>query len=75
MISEEELYKAYSNSFRVIILGYDVDDLLKDNVMFAHNPMKRFPTYREVEKILNYFKEQGELNKCIAIKTYLDTHQ
>tara|TARA_R100000541_G_scaffold11439_4_gene19577 strand:- start:1422 stop:1649 length:228 start_codon:yes stop_codon:yes gene_type:complete len=75
MISEEHLYEAYNNSFRVLILGYDVDDMLRHNVMFAHNPMKKYPTYREVQKILNYFKQQGELKKCIAIKTYLDTHQ
>ncbi len=75
MITDEDLYSAYCNSFKVIILGYDVDDMLKDNLLFAHNPFKKFPNRREVKKMLSYFEEQQELKKCIAIKTYLDTHQ
>jgi hypothetical protein len=75
MITDEDLWEAYNNSYKIIILGYDVDDLMKQNIMFAINPMKQFPTEREVIKMFEYFKEQGEKRKCIAIKTYLDTHQ
>jgi hypothetical protein len=75
MITEEDLYIAYTNSYKVIILGYDVEDVIEHSLIFAHNPMKPFPNRREVQKMLTYFEEQEEIRKCIAIKTYLRTHR
>ena len=77
-MTEEQLDKAYVNSFRVIILGYDIDEIHQDEgdvVVFAHNALKRVPTRTDLENLLTYFSEVEDFEKCIAIKTYLRTHR
>ena len=64
---------AKENSFRVIILGEDWGDILiSEEPYFAHVPTKRFPSMRDINNLIEYFKLKKDLDKCAALQRYIE---
>ena len=73
---EDRLDIAMTNSFNIIILGYDWEEIVDSSEpYFAHNVAKRIHNRKDLNNLLEYFTEAQDYKRCIAIKTYLDTHQ
>jgi hypothetical protein len=71
-MTEQTLHYAMVNSFNIIILGYDWEEIIDGRYpYFAHNIAKRVPNKKEINNILKYFIEVEDYEKCIAIKTYI----
>lgn len=72
----DTVHIAMINSFNVIILEYDWEEIVDGkNPYFAHNIAKRFPSIRDLEKILNYFIEQEDYKRCAALQRYIQEKQ
>ncbi len=73
---EERLHIAMTNSFNIIVLGYDWEEIVDGaEPYFAHNVAKRVANRNDLLNLLKYFTEIEDFKKCIAINTYLDTHR
>ena len=71
-MTEQTLHYAMVNSFNIIILGYDWEEIIDGRYpYFAHSIAKRVPNKNEINNILKYFIEVEYYEKCIAIKTYI----
>lgn len=71
--SEEELiHIACTNSYRVIILQEDWQDIImEEENFFVHNPAKRVVDLQIVDTLLFYFNELEDFEKCIRIRNFL----
>ena len=71
--SEEELlHIACTNSYRVIVLGEDWQEVFKEeDNFFAHNPAKRVIELQLVDTLLFYFNPIEDFEKCIRLRNYL----
>ncbi len=71
--SEEELiHIACTNSYRVIILQEDWQEIfMEEENFFAHNPAKRVVDLHIVDTLLFYFNELEDFEKCIRIRNFL----
>ena len=68
-----EIVSAYNNSFNVIILGYDWEDIVSgSSPFFVHNPAKKYPRRGDIQNLIDYFIEQEEYLKCKNLKEYLE---
>jgi|TARA_B110000977_G_scaffold4598_1_gene6534 CRISPR/Cas system-associated protein Csm6 len=73
---DDVIHIAMTNSFKVIILGDDWEDLMSHNNNYlAHNPAKRLPNIKDLENILEYFIEQEDYRKCASLKKYIQENQ
>jgi len=71
--NEDTLHIAMVNSFNIIILDYDWEEIIDGRYpYFAHNIAKRKPNRKELDNILTYFIGVEDYEKCIAIKTYIE---
>lgn len=76
MSEEERVVMAFENSYRVIILNYDWEDImLTDYPFFAHNPSRRLPKIKDIKNLMNYYSDIRDFKKCIAIKRYVKEKQ
>jgi len=73
MTEADELDMAYSNSFKIIILDYDWEEIVEGKYpFFAHNIARRFPKKYELERLINHFLEKEDYIKCKSLKEYLE---
>ena len=73
---EDRLHIAMTNSFNIIVLGYDWEEIVDGaEPYFAHNVETRVANRNDLLNLLKYFTEIEDFKKCIAINTYLDTHR
>ena len=76
MNEEDKVHRAYINSYRVIFLGVDFDEIIDSkHPYFVHNPARRIPKKVNVKGILDYFVEIRDFKKCIVIKKYIKEKQ
>jgi hypothetical protein len=72
----ENVHIAMTNSFNIIVLGYDLEDIMSQrNNFLAHNPLKRYPSMRDLKNILEYFINQEDYHKCAALQKYIEKNQ
>jgi hypothetical protein len=72
MTDEEVLHIACVNSYRVIIKQEDWLDINdEEHNYFAHNPIRDVVYMEIVEKLLFYFTEIEDYDKCIEIRDYI----
>ena len=71
-MTEETLDIAMINSFNVIVLDYDWEDIIDGKTpYFAHNMARRIPSKRELENILKYFIETEDYERCASLQRYM----
>lgn len=71
-MTDETLNIAMINSFNVIVLDYDWEDIIDGkNPYFAHNVARRIPSKRELENILKYFIETEDYERCASLQRYM----
>lgn len=76
MNEEQKTHQAFINSFRVIVLGVDFEEIIESKYpFFVHNPARRIPKKQNVKALLDYFVEIRDFKKCIAIKKYIKERQ
>ena len=75
-MNDEQIEIAYNNSYKVIILGYDWEDIMEGEFpYFAHNPARRMPKVKDVKNLYHYYTEIRDFKKCIAIRNYIKERQ
>ena len=71
-MTEETLDIAMINSFNVIVLDYDWEDIIDGKTpYFALNVARRIPSKRELENILKYFIETEDYERCASLQRYM----
>ncbi len=76
LMKEKDVEIAFNNSYKVIILGYDWEDIMEgDFPYFAHNPARRVPKVKDVRQLYEYYTETRDFKKCIAIRNYIKERQ
>ncbi|MCP3700276.1 MAG: hypothetical protein GY920_17400 [Aliivibrio sp.] len=72
MTDQEILHIACINSYRIIIKQEDWLDIYdEEHNYFAHNPIRNVVDMEIVEKLLFYFTEIEDYDKCIEIRDYI----
>tara|TARA_R100000935_G_scaffold32793_1_gene53304 strand:+ start:286 stop:516 length:231 start_codon:yes stop_codon:yes gene_type:complete len=72
MSDEEILDIAFENSYKVLILDYDWEEIMSETHPFiAHNPARSHASKEDVKRILNYFERTEQYRKCQSIQNYL----
>jgi len=72
----EEVHIAMTNSYNIIILGHDLEEIMSEEDTFlAHNPLKRYPSMNDLKNILDYFINQEDYHKCAALQKYIEKNQ
>jgi len=72
MTQIEILEIAFDNSYKVIILDYDWEEIMdEEHPFFAHNPARLVPRKENVQALLSHFKLKEQYRKCQAIHNYI----
>lgn len=72
MRDEDIIHIACINSYRLIILQDDLEDIYDyDNNYFAHNPYEDDFDMEVLDSMLRYFTEIEDYDKCIKIRDYI----
>lgn len=67
---------AFANSYKVIILGVNWEDIMDgDFPYFIHNPARRVPKVKDIRELYKYYTETRDFKKCIAIRNYIKEKQ
>jgi hypothetical protein len=72
MTQEEILEIAYENSYKVIILNYDWEQIMdEEDPYFIHNPARLVPHKDRLEALLIYYEFKEDYIKCQAVHNYI----
>lgn len=72
LTKEEWIDIAFENSYKVIILDYDSEELMDEGTpVFVHNPARRLPKMEDLESMIDYYKLKEDYIRCQALHNYI----